>query len=173
MNEVIKNMETRVSVRSFRPELIAQEELDQIVAAGLAAPSGMNRQPVKLVVIKDKKTRDRLSAMNAAVMGAKNDPFYGAPELILVLADKSAFTYLYDGSLAMGNMLNAAHSLGVGSCWIHRAKEEFETEEGKALLKEWGIEGDYEGIGHCILGYLNGEAPAVKPANEGRVVVIG
>ena len=173
MNAVLENMKTRASVRSFKPELIKDEELNAIVEAGLLAPSGMNKQPVKLVVIKDKETRDKLSRMNAAVMGANNDPFYGAPELILVLADKSAFTYIYDGALAMGNMMNMANSLGIGNCWIHRAKEEFESEEGKALLKEWGIEGDYEGIGHCILGYIEGEKPATKKVNEGRVVVIG
>ena len=114
-----------------------------------------------MIAITDRETRDRLSAMNAAVMGMGDDPFYGAPAVIVVLADKRVPTYLYDGSLVMGNLMNAAHALGIGSCWIHRAKEEFESEEGKALLKKLGIEGDYEGIGHCILGY---EAEPGKPA---------
>ena len=86
-------------------------------------------------------------------MGMDIDPFYGAPELLIVLANKEIPTYVYDGSLVMGNMMNAAADLGVASCWIHRAKEEFESEEGKAILKDLGIEGDYEGIGHLVLGY--------------------
>ena len=103
-----------------------------------------------------------LSKLNASVMGVDIDPFYGAPELLVVLADKSVPTYIYDGSLVMGNLMNAAADLGVASCWIHRAKEEFESEEGKALLKKLGIDGDYEGIGNLVLGYA--AAPANEPA---------
>ncbi|MBR3688685.1 MAG: nitroreductase family protein, partial [Lentisphaeria bacterium] len=98
------------------------------------------------------------------------DPFYGAPELVVVLANKAIPTYIYDGSLVMGNMMNAAADLGVASCWVHRAKEEFESEEGKALLKSLGIEGDWEGIGHCALGYAAGPLPAGAPRKPGRIV---
>ena len=96
-------------------------------------------------------------------MGTTGDPFYGAPVVLVVLADKSRPTYLYDGSLVMGNLMLAAHSLGLGSCWIHRAKETFEREEGKAILKELGIEGDYEGIGNCVIGYAKEPAKEAAP----------
>ena len=121
-------------------------------------------QSPRIVAVTDRTVRDRLSALNAAVMGSASDPFYGAPVVLVVLADRSRPTYLYDGSLVMGNLLNAAHAVGLGSCWIHRAKEVFDSPEGKALLKAWGIEGDYEGIGHCILGYpLPGALPEAQP----------
>ncbi len=170
MNEIIKNMETRRSVRAYKPDMVEEEKLEQILEAGTYAASGMGRQPVKLVAVTDKATRDQLSAMNAAVMGSNADPFYGAPVVIVVLADKSAATYVYDGSLVMGNLMNAAHSLGVSSCWIHRAKEEFESAEGKALLEKWGIQGDYEGIGHCILGYAQGPEPEAKPRKAENII---
>lgn len=125
-----------------------------------------------IVAVTDKETRNQLSRMNAAVMGSSADPFYGAPVVLIVLADKNRGTYLYDGSLVMGNMMTAAHSLGIGSCWIHRAKETFESPEGKELLKQWGIEGNYEGIGHLILGYAKGEAPAPKPRKENYVYYV-
>ena len=153
MNETIKTLTERRSCRNFRPDPIPAEILDQILEAGTYAATGMGRQSPIMIAVTDKTVRDRLSNMNAAVMGAHNDPFYGAPVVIAVLADRNVGTYLYDGSLVMGNLMNAAHSLGIASCWIHRAKEEFESEEGKALLKSLGIEGDYEGIGHCVLGY--------------------
>ena len=153
MNETLKTLKERRSCRSYRPDPVPEEILEQILEAGTYAATGMGRQSPVMIAVTDKKLRDQLSAMNAAVMGAASDPFYGAPAVIVVLADRSAGTYLYDGSLVMGNLMNAAHSLGIGSCWIHRAKEEFESEEGRALLKSLGIEGDYEGIGHCILGY--------------------
>ena len=126
----------------------------------------MGMQSPIIVAVTNKEVRDRLSRMNAAIMGTDTDPFYGAPVVLVVLADKNRPTHVYDGSLVMGALMDAAYSLGVGSCWIHRAKEEFESEEGKALLKEWGIEGDYEGIGHCILGYAKGETPKAKPRKE-------
>ena len=153
MNETLKTLIERRSCRSYKADPIPKEVLDQILEAGTYAATGMGRQSPIMVAVTDKKTRDQLSKMNAAVMGASNDPFYGAPVVIVVLANRAVPTYLYDGSLVMGNLMNAAHSLGIASCWIHRAKEEFESEEGMALLKSLGIEGDYEGIGHCILGY--------------------
>lgn len=153
MAETLKTLKTRRSCRSYKPDLIEEEKLNAIIEAGTYAATGMGKQSPIIIAVTDKAMRDKLSAMNAAVMGADMDPFYGAPELLIVLADKNIGTYLYDGSLVMGNMMNAAADLGIGSCWIHRAKEEFESEEGKAILKNLGIEGDYEGIGHLILGY--------------------
>ena len=162
MNETLKTLIERRSCRSYKQDPIPAEILDQILEAGTFAATGMGKQSPIMIAVTDKETRDRLSRMNAAVMGTNNDPFYGAPVVIIVLADRRVGTYLYDGSLVMGNLMNAAHALGVASCWIHRAKEEFDSDEGKALLKSLGIEGDYEGIGHCILGYA--ADGAVKPA---------
>lgn len=170
MNDVIKNMVERRSIRKFKPDQITDEQLQDILTAGLYAASGMNKQPVRFVVIQDKETRDQLSKMNAAIMGAEIDPFYGAPTVIVVLADKSGLTPFEDGCLALGNMLNAAHSVGVDSCWVHRAQQEFDSEEGKALLKKWGLEGDFQGIGHCILGYRDCEYPQPTQKNLDRVV---
>ena len=167
MNESIKNMIERRSVRGYKPDMIPKEDLDLILEAGTYAATGMGMQSPIIVAVTDKATRDQLSKMNADVMGTDTDPFYGAPVVLVVLADKNRPTYIYDGSLVMGNLMNAAASLGIGSCWIHRAKEEFESEEGQALLKKWGIEGDYEGIGHCAIGYAAApvNAPALRKDN--------
>lgn len=171
MNETIKTLETRRSVRGFKPEEIPSDELIQrVVEAGEYAPTGMGMQSPRIVVVTNKAVRDRLSELNAQVMGTKVDPFYGAPVILVVLADRQRPTYLYDGSLVMGNLMNAAHSVGLGSCWIHRAKEVFASAEGKAMLKEWGIEGDYEGIGHVALGYAAGEPTAAKPRKSDYAV---
>lgn len=172
MNESIKNMIERRSVRGYKPDMIPKEDLDLILEAGTYAATGMGMQSPVIVAVTDKATRDQLSKMNADVMGTDTDPFYGAPVVLVVLADKNRPTYIYDGSLVMGNLMNAAASLGIGSCWIHRAKEEFDGPEGKELLKELGIEGDYEGIGHCVLGYVNGEYPETKARKENRVYSI-
>ena len=169
MNETLKTLKERRSCRSYKPDPIPEEILDQILEAGTYAATGMNWQSPIMIAVTDKKTRDQLSKMNAAVFGGNTDPFYGAPVVIVVLADRSRPTYLYDGSLVMGNLLNAAHALGIASCWIHRAKEEFESEEGKAILKELGIEGDYEGIGHCILGYAAQENSTAAPRKENYI----
>lgn len=169
MNEVIRALKERRSVRAYRPEQIKESELQQILEAGAYAPSGMGAQPVIMVVVQDKETIAALGKLNAAVMGAETDPFYGAPTVIVVLADRSRGTWLEDGSLAMGNLMNAAHSLGLGSCWVHRAREVFASEEGRALLKQWGIQGDYAGVGHCILGYPAGPLPQAKPRREHTV----
>ena len=169
MNESIKNMIERRSVRGYKPDMIPNEDLDLILEAGTYAATGMGMQSPIIVAVTDKATRDQLSKMNADVMGTDTDPFYGAPVVLVVLADKNRPTYMYDGSLVMGNLMNAAASLGIGSCWIHRAKEEFESEEGKEILKSLGIEGDYEGIGHCILGYADGPAPKAAPRKDSYV----
>ena len=169
MNEIIKSIETRRSVRSYKPDMIPQEIIDRICEAGTYAASGMGKQSPIIIAVTDKTVRDKLSGMNAAVMGADIDPFYGAPVVLIVLADKSCGTYLYDGSLVMGNLMLAAHALGLGSIWIHRAKEEFERPEYKQLLKDLGVEGEWEGIGHCVVGYIDGEAPQPAPRRDGRV----
>ena len=169
MSTAIENMLSRRSVRSYRKDMISKDVLDQILKAGSYAATGRNLQSPIMIAVTNQELRDRLSCMNAAVMGVESDPFYGAPVVVVVLADRSVPTYLYDGSLVMGNLMLAAHELGVGSCWIHRAKEEFDSEEGKAILRELGIEGDYEGIGHCVLGYPEGEIPTAKARKENYI----
>ena len=169
MNETLKTLLERRSVRGYKDDLVPAEVLDQILEAGEYAPSGMGKQGTLMVVTQNPELVKKLSAMNAAVMGTTSDPFYGAPVVLVVLADKNRPTHIYDGSLVMGNLMNAAASLGIGSCWIHRAKEVFASEEGKALLKKWGVEGDYEGIGHCVLGYPAGDVPKAKPRKENYV----
>lgn len=162
MAETLTTLKTRRSCRSYKSEAVEESKLNAIIEAGTYAASGMGKQSPIIIAVKDREVREKLAKLNAAAMGADMDPFYGAPELLIVLADKAIPTYVYDGSLVMGNMMNAAADLGVASCWVHRAKEEFESEEGKAVLKKLGIEGDYEGIGNLILGYA--EKPAAAPA---------
>lgn len=169
MNETLQTLKNRRSVRAYLPKQIKEEELQQILEAGIYAPTGMGAQSPIMVVVQDKETISYLSKLNAEVMGSTSDPFYGAPTVIIVLADKNRGTCVEDGSLVIGNMMNAAASLGVGSCWIHRAKEVFESSEGKELLKKWGIHGDYIGVGNCILGYADGELPAAKPRKENYI----
>ena len=162
---------TRRSVRKYTDRQVEDEKLDKVLTAGLYAPTGMNNQAPILVAVRDKETRDKLSRMNAAVMGASGDPFYGAPCVIVVLSDPERMTWVEDGSLVLGNLMNAAHSLGLGSCWIHRAKECFDTPEGKALLRAWGVPESYRGVGNCILGYA-AEEPEAKPRKSGRIIKI-
>ena len=170
MSEVLKAIETRRSIRKYKPDTIPKDVLEQILKAGTYAATGRGLQAPIIVAVTNKELRDRLSKMNAAIMGnPEADPFYGAPVVLIVLADKSRPTYVYDGSLVMGNLMLAAHALGIGSCWIHRAKEEFESAEGKEILKSLGLEGDYEGIGHCVLGYADGPVPEAKPRKEDYV----
>ena len=160
MAETLTTLKTRRSCRAYKPQHVEEEKLNAIIEAGTYAATGMGRQSPIILVVKDPEVRRVLTKLNAAVLGMEIDPFYGAPELLVVLADRAVPTYLYDGSLVLGNLMNAAADLGVASCWVHRAKEEFESEEGKAILKKLGIAGDYEGIGNLILGY------AAEPARE-------
>ena len=160
----LEALTTRRSCRSYLPAPVPAELIAQILEAGTFAPTGMGRQSPIIVAITNKEVRDELSRLNAAVMGGEDDPFYGAPAVLVVLARKDVGTHVYDGSLVMGNMLNAAHELGLGSCWIHRAKEEFETAEGRAILSRLGIDVDeYEGIGNCIVGYAAAPAQEAAP----------
>lgn len=170
MNETIKTLLARRSIRKFKPEQIREEELNAILKAGMYAPSGANQQSALFVVIQDKETLKKLSAMNAAVLGKDIDPYYNAPTVILVFADKSKIAPVEDASLALGNMFNAAASLGIGSCWVHRAKQMFETEAGKDLMSKWGVAGGYIGVGSCILGYPDGEHPKAAPRKDNFVI---
>lgn len=164
MNETLRTLRERRSVRSFLPDPIPENILDAILEAGTWAATGKNQQSPVMVVVRDAETIDYMERLNAAVMGQTGThPFYGASVVVVVLADGDNYNWLRDGSLVMGNLMNAAHSLGVGSCWINRAQEVFESEEGKALLRRWGIPESYRGIGNCILGYPKGDLPAPKP----------
>ena len=172
MADTLTTLKTRRSCRAYKPEHVEEEKLNAIIEAGTYAATGMGKQSPIILVIKDQAIRDQLMKLNAAAMGMDIDPFYGAPELLVVLANKAIPTYLYDGSLVMGNMMNAAADLGVASCWVHRAKEEFESEEGKAILNKLGIEGDYEGIGNLILGYAAKPAANAAPRKENYVYCV-
>ncbi len=169
MNEAYKNLIERRSIRKYNNTKVSHDLIEQIVRAGQFAPSGMNRQIYAFVVVEDEELVARLSKMNADAMNSSSDPFYGAKSLIIVFADTNAPTYLYDGALAMGNLMNAANALGVDSCWIHRAKEVFETSEGKEMKKTWGLPESYEGIGHCILGYRE-EEPGERAQRTSKVI---
>ena len=155
MSETLRVLESRRSCRNFKPDMVKKEELDAIIKAGTYAATGMGKQSPIIIAVTDKDLRDKISEENRKIGGWNEgfDPFYGAPVILIVLADKSVPTHVYDGSLVMGNLMNAAESLGVASIWIHRAKEEFESEFGKELLRKLGITGEFEGIGHCALGY--------------------
>ena len=171
MNEIIKALEERRSIRKFKPELPAKEDLQQIIEAGLYAASGMGKQSAMVLAVTKKELRDQIAEDNRKIGGWDKgfDPFYGAPAILIVLGNKDVPTHVYDGSLMMGNLMLAAHSLGLGSIWIHRAKEEFEQPGYQKLLKDLGIEGEWEGIGHCAIGYVEGNDPKAAERKESRV----
>ena len=143
-----------------------------MLGAGTYAASAMGKQSAKIVVVQDAATREKLSRMNAAIMGKDGDPMYGAPTILVVLADANAKCAVKYGSLVLGNLMLAAASLGLGSCWINRAKEEFESDEGKALLNKWGIEGEWIGVGHCILGYPAEEPQPAAPRKSDYILKV-
>ena len=171
MNETLKVLETRRSCRNFKPDMVKEEDLKAILEAGTYAATGMGMQSPIIIAVTDKATRDALSAANAKIAGMPEgtDPFYGAPLIIIVLAKKDWYNARYDGALVMGNLMLAAHSLGLGSIWINRAYQEFERDDYKKLLKDIGIEGEWEGIGHCAIGYIDGEVPEPAKRKENRV----
>ena len=171
MSNVFDNIKSRRSIRKYKPDSVPENLINKIMEAGSYAATGKNWQSPIVIAVTNPRLRDKISDMNRRIGGWEEgfDPFYGAPVILIVLADKSRPTYIYDGSLVMGNMMLEAHELGLGSCWIHRAKEEFESEEGKEILHSLGIEGDYEGIGHLALGYIEGEVPEMKPRKENWV----
>lgn len=172
MSNTIDTIKSRRSVRKYKSDPVDQQTLDKIIDAGLYAPSGMGRQSTIIISVTNKEVRDKLSKLNAQIMGSDGDPFYGAPAVLIVLAKKDCPTGIYDGSLVMQNLMLAAHELGLGSCWIHRVKEEFEMPQGKEILKSLGINDEYEGIGHCIIGYTDGEEPSPAERKAGRVYKI-
>ncbi|SHH92056.1 Nitroreductase [Sporobacter termitidis DSM 10068] len=173
MNETLDTLLNRRSIRKFKAEQISDSALNAVLEAGRYAPSGGNQQSAIFVVIQSKDELRNQSRMNAAVIGKDGiDPYYGAPTIIHVLAEKDKITPVEDAALALGNMLNAAHALGLGSCWIHRAQQMFESDEGKALLKKWGVTGDYVGVGTCILGYPDMETPKAAPRKENAVFFV-
>ena len=172
MNAELQALKERRSVRKYKADMVPQELIDQVIEAGLYAASGHGTQEVIIVAVTNKEVRDKLAQMNREILGSSCDRFYGAPVVLVVLGPKSNKLTPYDGSLVMGNLMQAAHAVGLGSCWINRAKEEFASEEGKQLLKEWGIEGEYEGVGHCILGYADGTVPQAAPRKANRVFYV-
>lgn len=174
MNETIKVLESRRSCRKFKPDMVKEEELKAIIEAGTFAATGMGKQSPIIIAVTDKEMRDKISEENRKIggWGEDFDPFYGAPVILIVLAKKDVATHVYDGALVMGNLMNAAESLGVASIWIHRAKEEFESDFGKEILKKLGIEDEYEGIGHCALGYADVPAGEAAPRKDNYVYYI-
>ena len=171
MNETLKVLKERRSIRRYKAEQIKNEELNAILEAGTWAPTGMGKQSPVMVVVQDRETIAYMSKLNAEIMGKPDtDPFYGAPTVVVVLADSTNANWVRDGSLVMGNLMNAAASLGLGSCWINRALELFDRPEGKELLKKWGLDEKYRGVGNCILGYIDGEIPTPKPRKEVYII---
>ena len=172
MNKKLNFILNRKSIKKYKDTMVSTDDLDKIIECGKYAPSGMNKQSAIILAVTNKEMRDKLSKLNAKIMGNENiDPFYNAPVVLVVLADKDVPTYIYDGSVVMENLLLAAHTLGLGACWIHRAKEMFETEEGKSILNSLGIEGNYEGIGNCVIGYPDMD-PVDKPRKDNYVYYI-
>ena len=176
MNETVKNLISRRSIKCYNKKSVPKELLDKILEAGTYAPTGKNMQSPIIIAITDPQIRDKVSRMNAAVLGTGSDPFYGAPIVLVVLADRRIGTYIYDGSLVMGNLMNAAHSLGVSSCWIHRAREVFDSDEGKDILRSVGLSDEevenYEGIGNCVLGYTDAPFPTTRPRKDKYIYYI-
>ena len=172
-NQVLQVLKTRRSVRKYQQKQVEESALAAILEAGSYAATGRNKQSPVIVAVQDPATREQLRRMNAAVMGRDDDPFYGAPTVVVVLADRTVHTHVEDGALVLGNMMNAAHALGLGSCWIHRAKQVFDSPEGKELLEKWGLPTHLRGVGNCILGYPACDHPAPAPRKDGRIVKIG
>ena len=173
MNETLQTIIGRRSIKKYKPDAVPKDLIEKIVEAGTYAATGRNLQSPVILAVTNKALRDELSRINAEVMGATGDPFYGAPCVLVVLADRGvSHNYIYDGSLVMGNLMLAATSLGLGSCWIHRAKETFERPEGKAILEKLGLSGDLVGIGNCVVGYPDCETPKAKPRKDGWVYFV-
>ena len=172
MKTTINDLINRRSIRKYKDAQISREELDIVLQAGICAPTGKNLQSPIMIAVQDKETIKQLSRINAQIMGVSSDPFYGAPTVVVVLARAESPHAVQDGSLVLGNLMNAAHAIGLGSCWINRAKETFETEEAKSFLKSLGIDGEYEAVGNCVVGYIEGEYPNVRPRKENYIYYI-
>ena len=170
--DAIECLTNRRSIKKFKNTPVDEETLKAIIDAGINAPTGMNRQSPTIIAVTNKALRDKLSALNAKVLGSSSDPFYGAPVVLVVLADRNINTHVYDGSLVMGNLMNAAYALGLGACWIHRAREVFDSQEGKEILASLGIDGDLEGLGNCVIGYPDCPQPAKRARKENYVYYV-
>lgn len=170
--DALQNLRERRSIRRYKADMLPREVIETIAEAGTYAPTGKNQQSPIIIAVTNKDLRDKMSALNAKVLGSESDPFYGAPVVLVVLADRANANHVYDGSLVMGNLMLAAHALGIGSCWINRAWEVYDTPEGKEILASLGIEGDYEGVGNCILGYIDGDVPVAGPRKENYVYFV-
>ncbi len=171
--DALTALKTRRACRDYTDELPSRQQIESIIEAGLYAPSGMGQQSAMVIAVTNKEIRDELSCLNAQfIPNYSSDPFYGAPVVLIVLAKKEVKTHVYDGALLLGNLMNAAHAIGLATCWIHRAKEMFETDQGKAILKKLGITEEYVGIGNCILGFRSGDTPQVATRKDQRVFYI-
>lgn len=170
MNPTLQSLKTRRSCRRYKAEQITREELEAVLEAGTYAPTGHGTQSPQMVVVQDKELRNRLSVMNAAVMDSTSDPFYGAPTAVIVFYDSSNANGFADGCMVMGNLLNAAHAVGLGSCYINRAREMFDTPEGEELKKSWGVAPQMRGVAICILGYADGGILPAKPRKADYVI---
>lgn len=172
MEDFLSVIRTRRSVRAYKPDGVPEELLDKVLEAGVYAPTGKNRQSPVIVAITDKTTRDYVSGLNAKVLGIDTDPYYGAPVILLVLADGNVNTFVEDGACVLENMMLEAHALGLASVWVHREREIFDSEEGKALLRKWGLGETLRGIGSIALGYAAVDLPKAAPRKEGYIVKI-
>ena len=172
--ETLECIRTRRSCRSYKPDPIPEEILEKVLEAGTWAPTGRNLQSPIIVAITNPDERERLSQMRKKLMDETRDAFYGAPVVCIVLVDTNVATYMNDGELVIENMLLAAHDLGLAACYIWRAKQELQTEEGKQMLADWGLPGDvdFEGVGHVIVGYADMEAPNPMPRKENYVYYV-
>ena len=171
MNEVTKILCERRSIRKFKSDQIPMETLEEILKCGTYAPNGKSKQSARIVVVRDRDTIEAIAKVNGSFVNKPGlNPFYEAPTLLIVFADKNVSTYVQDGSAVIMNMLNAAFSLGVDSCWIHRAKETFETSFGKELMQKWGLDENYEGIGNIVLGYRDSPLPPAAPRKENYII---
>lgn len=170
----INDLKTRRSIRKFKDEQVSADDLKTILEAGMYAPTGMGAQSPKIIVIQDEETIEEFAEWNKTYFPnapEELDPFYGGKTLLIVLADSEIPTFVEDGASVLTTLVTAAHAVGVASCWIHRAREEFSSKKGKELLKEWGLKESYEGIGHVILGYSD-EKPEAAPRKDDYIVYV-
>ena len=176
MQNLLDLIKERRSIKKYKTDVMVSEELiNQVIEAGLYAASGRGKQSPVIIAVTNKELRDKIAEKNRQIGGFPEgtDPFYGAPVILIVIADANVNTPVYDGSISLANMMLMAHDLGLGSCWIHRAREEFEDDFGKDILKDLGIEGEFVGVGHLALGYADTELPPIPPRKENRVYYIG
>jgi nitroreductase len=172
VNEILQTLKKRRSIRQFQDKQVSEADLRTVLEAGTYAPSGKGAQSCIIIAVQNKEDVAALTRMNAAILGANTDPYYGAPTILLILADRSAATPVEDGSAVTTYLLLAAEAVGLGACWINRERQMFDSEEGKAMLRKWGVSGDYLGVAACSLGYVAGERkePASRKADYFRII---